>query len=186
MDPASARDLSERLLAVALPDRWAHSLSVAAKAEELRGLLHDDTEVVETAGWLHDIGYAPDVRATGFHALDGARYLRDVTHAVPVVCTLVAHHTCATIEAETRGLKDVLLTEFPLDDADTADLLDALTYCDMSVGPTGESLPPESRLEEILARYLPEDPVHQSISRAGPTLLATHRRVSAARDAGHW
>jgi len=186
MDPASARDLSERLLAAALPNRWAHSQSVAAQAKDLRLLLGEDTEVVETSGWLHDIGYAPGVRVTGFHPLDGARYLRDITHAVPLICTLVAHHTCATIEAETRGLKGELLEEFPLDDAVTAHLLDALTYCDMSVGPTGETLTPECRLEEILARYRPDDPVHRSIARAAPTLLATHSRVSAARDAGRW
>ena len=33
------------------------------------------------AAWLHDIGYAPAVDDTGFHPLDGARYLRDVEQA---------------------------------------------------------------------------------------------------------
>jgi hypothetical protein len=186
MDPESALELCERLLAESLPDRWAHSQSVAGKAEDLRGLLRGDTEVVEASGWLHDIGYAPDVRVTGFHPLDGARYLRDITQATTLVCTLVAQHTCAAIEAEARGFKEVLLEEFPVDDRGTVDLLDALTYCDLSVGPTGLGVTPEARVEEILSRYLPEDPVHRSISRAAPTLLATHRRVSAARDAGHW
>jgi aminoglycoside phosphotransferase (APT) family kinase protein len=30
-----------------------------------------------TAAWLHDVGYAPAVVATGLHPLDGARYLRN-------------------------------------------------------------------------------------------------------------
>jgi hypothetical protein len=28
------------------------------------------------AAWLHDIGYAPELAVTGFHPLDGARFLR--------------------------------------------------------------------------------------------------------------
>ena len=33
------------------------------------------TDVLVSAARLHDIGYAPDVMATGFHPLDGVRYL---------------------------------------------------------------------------------------------------------------
>jgi hypothetical protein len=32
-------------------------------------------EVLVAAAWVHDIGYAPELLATGFHPLDGARYL---------------------------------------------------------------------------------------------------------------
>jgi hypothetical protein len=35
---------------------------------------------LEAAGWLHDIGYAPGLAATGLYPLDGARYLRDALH----------------------------------------------------------------------------------------------------------
>jgi hypothetical protein len=45
---------------------------------------------------------------TGLHALDGARYLRDAQHADAMLCRLVAHHSCAMIEAGERGLADVL------------------------------------------------------------------------------
>jgi len=41
-------------------------------------------------------------------SLDGARYLRDVQHADALLCRLVAHHSCAIIEAGERGLADVL------------------------------------------------------------------------------
>jgi hypothetical protein len=43
---------------------------------------------------------------TGLHALNGARYLRDAQHADAMLCRLVAHHSCATIEAGERGLAD--------------------------------------------------------------------------------
>ena len=71
-----------------------------------------DAELLEAAAWLHDIGYLPDLARTGLHGLDGARYLRDVQHADPMLCRLVAHHSCAVIEAEERGLADLLRREF--------------------------------------------------------------------------
>ena len=58
------------------------------------------------------IGYAPGLAATGFHPLDGARYLRDAQHADALLCRLVAHHSCAIIEAGERGLADILGREF--------------------------------------------------------------------------
>ena len=36
-----------------------------------------DRRLLLAAAWLHDIGYAPTVRKTGFHPLDGGLYLRD-------------------------------------------------------------------------------------------------------------
>jgi hypothetical protein len=36
----------------------------------------DDREILVAAAWLHDIGYAPGLAETGFHPLDGARWLR--------------------------------------------------------------------------------------------------------------
>ena len=92
------------LLKDSLPRRWAHTQGVAAKARTLSGLLAEDAELVEAAAWLHDIGYAPDLHDTGFHPLDGARYLRDVAGADPLLCRMVAHHSCALTEAEERGL----------------------------------------------------------------------------------
>ena len=73
----------------------------------------DGAAIVEAAAWLHDIGYSPLVRSTGFHPLDAARYLRDVVVADDVVCRLVAHHTGALVEADERGIAD-LADKFPL------------------------------------------------------------------------
>jgi hypothetical protein len=90
------------------------------------------------------------VSATGLHQLDGARYLRDAQHADAMLCRLVAHHSCAIIEAGERGLADALSSEFdPAPDA----LASVLTCCDMTTSPDGQPVPVERRLAEILERY---------------------------------
>jgi len=125
---------------------------------------------------LHDIGYAPSLVVTGFHPLDGARYLRDTQHADAMLCRLVAHHSCAIIEAGERGLADVLALEFePAPDA----LSSALTYCDMTTSPDGEPVPAERRLAEIQDRYGPGHLVSRSIQRATPMIL---RAVNQIQD----
>lgn len=175
-----ARELSGRLLADALPDRWAHTRSVAAQARDLGPVLGWDTDLIEAAGWLHDIGYAPTLRVSGFHPLDGARYLRDVEHAERTLCVLVAHHTGAEIEAAERGLADALVAEFPLTDPTDTALITALTYCDMTTGPRGQRLSPEQRIAEILTRYEPGSAVHRAVSRSAPALLERCRAVTDA------
>jgi putative nucleotidyltransferase with HDIG domain len=101
-----AERLSQALLHEGLPRRWAHVQGVAARARSLAAVLGADADLLEGAAWLHDIGYAPGLAVTGLHALNGARYLRDAQHADAMLCRLVAHHSCATIEAGERGLAD--------------------------------------------------------------------------------
>ena len=108
-----ARDLARSLLEEQLPRRWRHSQGVAAKAETLGGVLPADGDVLTAAAWLHDVGYSPALVRTGFHPLDGARYLRDVAAADERLCWLVAHHSCAVVEADERGYGAELTHEFP-------------------------------------------------------------------------
>jgi hypothetical protein len=170
-----ARGLAERLLAESLPRRWAHSQGVGGKAESIARVLGDDAELLITAAWVHDIGYASAVAATGFHPLDGARYLRDVERADSLLCSLVAHHSCAHIEARLRGLADELAAEFePVGGV----LADALTFCDMTTTPDGEPTEVEARLAEILARYGRGHLVAESISEARPHVVGAARKVS--------
>ena len=103
-----AEHLARELLQEPLPRRWAHVQGVAARARSLAPVLGADAELLEAAAWLHDIGYAPGLAVTGLHQLDGARYLRDAQHADAMLCRLVAHHSCAIVEAGERGLADVL------------------------------------------------------------------------------
>jgi HD domain len=177
MDAAQAEQLAEHLLAESLPDRWAHSRGVGLKARELRALAGEHADILEAAAFLHDIGYAPAVRETGFHPLDGARYLRDQTDASPLLCTLVANHTCADVEAEARGLDAPLLAEFPIGDEPEPLLVAAITHCDLSVGPRAEVTTAEARIAEILSRYQPGDVVHRAIQRAQPRLLEQDNRI---------
>ena len=101
---AWAEGLARTLLERALPRRWAHVQGVAARARSLAPTTGEDAELLEAAAWLHDIGYAPGLTLTGLHQLDGARYLRDAQHADALLCRLVAHHSCAIIEAGWRGV----------------------------------------------------------------------------------
>ena len=111
-----------------------------------------DGPLLVAAGWLHDIGYSPAVAETGFHPLDGARHLRHLG-APDILCRLVAHHTSALVEARLRGLDQVLLDEFPT--PTSPQLLDALTYADLTTSPTGAQITVNDRLAEILHRYPP-------------------------------
>jgi HD domain len=173
---AWAEQIARTLLQEPLPRRWAHVQGVAATARTLAPVLGGDAELVEAAAWLHDIGYAPALAGSGFHPLDGARYLRDTEHADAELCRLVAHHSCAITEAAERGLATALSREFP---PARRDLADALTYCDMTTGPDGQRLPVEQRLADIRDRYEAGSPVSQAIARSAPQLLAAVARVTA-------
>ena len=150
-----AQQLARALLQEPLPRRWAHVQGVAARARSLAPVLGADADLLEAAAWLHDIGYAPGLAVTGLHALDGARYLRDAQHADTMLCRLVAHHSCAIIEAGERGLAEVLGLEF---EPAPQELSSVLTYCDMTTSPDGELVPVEQRLAEIHRALRPRAP----------------------------
>lgn len=170
--------VAEAELSEPLPRRWAHSRGVAQRALGVAGVLGDDTELLTSAAVLHDVGYAPRLAVTGFHPLDGARFLRDI-HAVDErLVRLVANHSLALLEAEERGLRDTLETEFPL--LDDQRLVDALVYCDMTTTPDGEITSVEARLAEITARYGSDSLVGRFIRRASPEILASVERVETA------
>ena len=174
-----ARELACRVLAGPLPRRWAHSQGVGRKAQTVAHLVEGNAAALVSAAWLHDIGYAPDLLATGMHQLDGARYLRDVGDVDDLICRLVAHHSCAHIEARNRNLEDQLAAEFPPVDGMLAD---ALTYADMTTSPDGEPVEVEARLAEILSRYGDGDLVAESIREASPFIIQSVRVVRAALE----
>ena len=175
---ADARQLAEELLANALPQRWAHTQGVAHQARFLAPVLGPLASTVEQAAWLHDIGYSPALVKTGFHPLDGARFLRDHTDIGSPVAVLVAHHSGASVEAANRGLLEELSSEFP-DDAFDDFALAGLTYSDMVVGPGGEPMSVDERLAEILRRYPPDDVVHRSIEQSSEAIRGQCARVAA-------
>ena len=173
---ARAEGLARTLLADSLPRRWSHVQGVAARARTLKPSLGADADLIEAAAWLHDIGYISEIAHTGLHGLDGARHLRDVQHAESLLCRLVAHHSCAVIEAEERGLAHVLAREFT---PPPQHLADALTFCDMTTSPDGEHVQVQNRLAEIHDRYGTGHLVSRSIRRATPLILEAVGQVNA-------
>jgi hypothetical protein len=125
------------------------------------------------AAWLHDIGHSPTLSSSGFHPLDGARWLR-VEGFAEDTCSLVAWHTGAIWEARERGLEDQLLTEFA---SPPPSALDALTWADLTSSPSGDLVSPEVRLHEILDRYEPGSAVHRAIVTGWKYFLESTNRI---------
>ncbi|TDC79136.1 HD domain-containing protein [Actinomadura sp. 7K507] len=171
---AWAPDLARKHLEAPLPRRWAHTQGVARQARTLAPILGDQADLLEAAAWLHDIGYAPDLVDSGFHPLDGARYLRDTHRADDHLCRLVAHHSCALVEAYERGLDEDMTREFG---GKAPVLSEALIYCDMTTGPEGNLLQVEERLSEIRARYGNGHLVSRAISNASAQLIGAVYKV---------
>lgn len=172
--PQGAAELAESLLPP-LGNRWLHTQAVAARAREASvAVSEEDRDLLVAAAWLHDIGYAPELRDTGFHPLDGARHL-EALGAPDRLVRLVAHHSGAVYEAEQRGLT----AELAVYDREDSPVLDALIYADMTTGPAGQSFDFDRRIDEILERYEPGSEVHSAISKARPYLGAAVQRVRA-------
>src|SRR5260221_1150239 len=90
-----------------LGDRWLHVQGVVETARWVGEVLdEEDRSYLIAAAYVHDIGYAPSLMKTGFHPLDGARYIRSLGYE-RLAC-LVAYHSEARLEAQLRGYRDGL------------------------------------------------------------------------------
>ena len=169
---------AERLIAP-LGDRWSHVQAVGDKARVVAGVLSaEDADLLVAAALVHDVGYAPSLNRLGFHAVDGARFLR--AQGQERLARLVAHHSGARFEAEERDLVEKLAA-FPVEDGP---VMDALTFADMTTGPAGQVMTLDERIEEVQRRYPPDDPVHRAIARARPLLQAEVDRTRQRLDGG--
>jgi hypothetical protein len=167
-----AADTSTSLLAP-LGNRWLHVQGVAERARWVGKTFHDDDRsCLIAAAYMHDIGYAPALKKTGFHPLDGACYLRSLGY--DRLASLVAHHSEARFEASLRGY-EAALNEFPCERSAVAD---ALTYCDLTTGPTGEPITLKERAAEISSRYGDTDMVTQSLRQSMPFVSLAVARTS--------
>ena len=162
---------AERLIAP-LGDRWTHVQAVADKARSVAVVLSaEDADLLVAAALVHDVGYAPSLNRLGFHAVDGARFLR--AQGQERLARLVAHHSGARFEAEERDLVEELAA-FSIEDGP---VMDALIFADMTTGPTGQPVTLDQRIEEVRRRYSSDDPVHRAIVRARPMLQAAIDRT---------
>lgn len=167
-----ATEFAQNLLAERLPKRWEHSLGVLRVAKTIAPILGDDADLLASAAVLHDVGYAPEAADTGQHMIDGGLFLRSRS-VDDRICVIVAHHTSSPWEAEQLGLCGVL-REF---EVRRPELVDAITYCDLSSSPTGAPVRPADRLSEVLERYGEEHVVFRAVSAARPHLLAACERI---------
>lgn len=172
-----ATQVAEAELSSTLPRRWAHTQGVAKRAVGVSQVLGEDAGLLVAAATLHDVGYAPRLAVTGFHPLDGARFLRDERGADERLVRLVANHSFALLEAEERGLREELASEFPLLEERLP--VDALVYCDMTTTPDGGRTTAEERVAEILGRYGDDSVVGRFIRRAAPEIFGAVGRVEA-------
>jgi putative nucleotidyltransferase with HDIG domain len=170
-----ARELAKSELAEVLPRRWQHVQAVGAQAAQLSSISGVTGDLLVAAAWLHDIGYAPNLIDTGFHPIDGARFLRKLNINDRIAC-LVAHHSCAVYEARVRGLEDVLLAEFPHEASPT---YDALVFSDLTIGPVGQSVTYTERIKEIRERYGPDHEVTRALELSEADLSACCERTLA-------
>ena len=172
-----ASDIAARMMRP-LGRRWQHVEQVGELARAVAPVFGSDGDVLVSAAMLHDVGYAPMLAITGFHPLDGARFVRRQGHER--LALLVAHHSGARHEAKLRGVEDYE-TEFPFLDSD---LDRALTYCDLTTGPDGTRVTLEQRVREITTRYGPDHTVSQAINASVPEFeearVEMERRMAAA------
>lgn len=156
-----------------LGNRWRHVQGVVKRAYQIGEIFNEnDRSYLIAAAYLHDIGYAPSLKKTGFHPLDGAYYLQSYDQAR--LTSLVAHHSEAQFEAQLRGLSSEL-AKFPREHSAVAD---ALTFCDLTTNSVGQHVTFEERIADILSRYRESDIVTQALRQAMPawTLAIEHTK----------
>lgn len=152
--------------------RLLHLATVAARAEALSSTVpKPKVDALVASAWLHDIGYAPALRRTDFHPLDGALFLR--REGWPkAVCDLVAHHSGSRFVARILGL-DAQLNEFEFVEDP---LSDVLTVADNTTALDGSMVGLTERLQEKSLRHGPDSPA----ARANPE-RDDYIRAAAAR-----
>ncbi len=164
---------AKKLLRKDRPHRWLHTQGVGNRAAELAPTVRKaDRVVLIAAAWLHDIGYAPTVRDTGFHPLDGGLYLRGEDWD-DRIAALVAHHSGARFVAPRRGLKR-LMSEFEFEEGEVSD---TLTYADLTVGPRGKRMKVKDRIEDARKRHGKDSPEGKARVEREEYLLAVADRV---------
>jgi HD domain len=170
---------AERLLS-SLGDRWKHVRAVGECALEVSAVLdQEDRPYLVAAAYLHDIGYAPDLQRTGLHQLDGARYIRSL--GSERLARLVAHHSEARFEIRLRGFA----TELAAYEREQSWVSDALTYCDMTTGPTGLPMRFEDRIAEVEQRY-GEGEIVDALRQATPYLRGAVARTKDRLSRRKW
>lgn len=169
--PEAARELAASLLSDD-EKRRAHDLAVGDMCDRVARAARVDEPTRATAvaaAYLHDVGYAEPLKQTGFHPLDGARYLR--ARGWGLLARLVAHHSQAHLQAAILGLS---LADFPPVGGVLQDLVD---YADLRTGPDGSVVSVEERLRGITERHEPSSATARALVPRRPLVEALVRRI---------
>ena len=173
---SAARELAREVIG-ADGDRWTHTQAVAARAATVVPVVTEEqAPALLAAAWLHDIGYATPLRDTGFHPLDGARFLQ-ARGWDPLVVGLVAQHSAARYVAQVRGLSAELDAFGDPAFVDGA-LPDALTYADQTTSAQGQVVDVQTRLDDMLLRHGPDSPNARCHHLRAPAIRAAVDRTS--------
>ena len=174
----TARVLAHELLAE--DPRRLHHVAGAARIARFvsRRLRMPQPEYLVSAAWIHDIGYAEPARRTGFHPVDGARYLEERGWP-PLVVSLVAHHSHAHVTAPYYGADDELASITPPDPM----AADVITFADVTSGVDGHGATLEERLADLRERQARNLRVPaEARERRYELLAASVRNVVAALE----
>jgi hypothetical protein len=165
-----AEQLAKSLLSDELPMRWLHTQHVAATAEVLAAGLHADIVVTSVAA-RHRLR----VSADRLRLSPSRRRQVPAPRGWPAeIQNLVAHHSCADVEAAERGLATELAAKFP-DEPSAA--RDALWAADATTGPTGQRFNVAERVDQVVARYGADHFVSKCMRRIEPELQSAFDRT---------
>ena len=154
--------------------RLQHIEVIAAQvrrcAEQLRSNLPGcsiDPDMAYCAALLHDVGYVPDLRVSGFHPKDGADFLR--SRGFGDLAELIEGHGCSPEEAALLGHPAVTPAPHLI--------AKLITYWDMRVKQGGAIVTYSERLQDILFRYGESSVVGRANLAAQSRLEAIAREV---------
>lgn len=159
-DAVAAERLAARLLC-ADPGRLRHVRTAGAVALLVADCVPErHLDLLLAATVLHDIGYAPQVRDSGFHPLDGARWLL-ANGADPRVAGAVGHHSEALALAATAEHRAALSALAAPPQA----VADVITYADQTTAPDGRRIDPVRRVVDRRRRKPPADAAQWAVER---------------------
>jgi hypothetical protein len=156
------------------PERLAHVLMIAKEVRKTAAViatkhphLKIDPDFSYCAALLHDIGYAPCAKNTGFHPSAGHDFLK--AKGFEDLAEVIIGHSSSPEEAEEKELKAIKPSE---------DLVAKLiTYWDMQVKQGGIIVSYEERLAEIIARYGEHSAIGRANLRAKPRIMLIFKEI---------
>ena len=173
LDPREAEEFIIRKFEKT-PNKLKHILTVAELARQSARDINElaispaiDELVAYCAGLLHDIGCLEELGKTGFHPLDGYRYL--LAAGFPSLAEVALNHSTSREEAA--------LLNLPLPVCEQSLICDLVTYWDMRVLPGGELSSYEERVIELSARYGPDSIPACAARSARPRLFLLFERL---------